>query len=226
MWLSQKVIELDKIETFKKLWGKYLDDSQRETLLDGIIARGDLDILNWLWEKYLDDDQRNKLLTAITNYTKKSSFFKNKSLPENKKTLIDKYEYDFFISHASEDKESFVRDLAEELQERDFKVWYDDFTLTLGDSLRRKIDYGLANSCFGIVVLSKHFFEKEWTQKELDGLVAKERNGKKVILPIWHGVTREDVEEFSPILASRLAASTRKGLSYVVGEIIKAVKNS
>ena len=94
----------------------------------------------------------------------------------------------------------------------------------MGDSLRRKIDQGLRNSRFGVVILSKHFFEKEWPQKELDGLVAKEQHGKKVVIPIWHGVTREDVTKFSPILASRLAASTHKGLDYIVREIIKAIK--
>ena len=142
-----------------------------------------------------------------------------------KQVADKKYNYDFFISHASEDKESFVRLLATELQEKGYNVWYDEFTLTLGDSLRRKIDHGLANSCFGIVVLSKDFFRKEWPQKELDGLVARERDGKKVILPIWHGVTKEDVINFSPILAGRLAASTDEGLDYVVKEIIRAVEN-
>ena len=145
----------------------------------------------------------------------------------NVKHIADtEYEYDFFISHASEDKESFVRLLATELQKKGFKVWYDEFSLTLGDSLREKIDYGLANSCYGIVILSKHFFEKDWPKRELDGLMAKERNGKKVILPIWHGVTRADVENFSLILAGKVGAKTNKGLDYIVGEIIRASKNS
>jgi hypothetical protein len=48
-----------------------------------------------------------------------------------------------FISHASEDKEDFVRPLAETLQQLGVKVWYDEFTLKVGDSLRRKIDSGL-----------------------------------------------------------------------------------
>ena len=63
-------------------------------------------------------------------------------------------------------------------------------------------------------------------QKELDGLVAREMSGKKVILPIGHGVTREDVEKFSPILAGRLAVSTNKGMNYFVEEIVRAIENS
>lgn len=85
--------------------------------------------------------------------------------------------WDAFVSHASEDKEPFVRALADALRTRDLRIWYDDFTLTVGDSLRRSIDRGLAHSRFGVVVLSPTFFGKEWPQKELDGLVAREVDG-------------------------------------------------
>lgn len=131
--------------------------------------------------------------------------------------------WDIFISHASEDKEAFVRDLANALSAMELKVWYDEFTLTLGDSLRRSIDQGLANSRFGIVVLSKSFFSKEWPQRELDGLVAKEISSGKLILPIWHNVSKDDVAAFSPILADRLAVSSDKGMKKVVEEIFAAI---
>jgi GTPase SAR1 family protein len=133
-----------------------------------------------------------------------------------------RYKWDVFISHSSEDKEGFVRELAEELQRRGLRVWYDEHTLVLGDNLRRKIDEGLAQSAYGIVVLSHSFFARDWPQNELDGLVAREVNEKKVILPIWHGVTRIDVIRYSPILASRLAVSSSKGVVSVVDEIISA----
>lgn len=132
--------------------------------------------------------------------------------------------WDVFIAHASENKENFVLPLANELTERGLKVWYDDFTLRLGDSLRRSIDKGLAESDFGIVVLSPDFFRKEWPQKELDGLAAREAKGDKVILPIWHNVSRDDVEKYSPILADRKATSTSEGLDKVVERIIEVVR--
>ena len=91
--------------------------------------------------------------------------------------------YDFFICHASEDKESFVRHLAETLEAKGARVWYDEFTLSIGDSLRREIDRGLASSQFGVVVLSEAFFKKEWPQRELDGLVTLETQGRSRILP-------------------------------------------
>jgi TIR domain len=69
--------------------------------------------------------------------------------------------WDVFISHASEDKD-FVRPLAEVLQKSGLSVWYDEFALKVGDSLRRKIDEGLAKSRYGIVILSHAFFTKNW----------------------------------------------------------------
>jgi hypothetical protein len=131
-------------------------------------------------------------------------------------------EWDLFISHASEDKEIIARPLAKALIKEGFSVWFDEFTLTLGDSLHRSIDKGLLNSRFGVVILSPNFFSKEWPQKELDGLVAREHKGVKVILPIWHNVTYEDVLSFSPILADRLGVRTAKGLDYMINEIKKA----
>lgn len=132
-------------------------------------------------------------------------------------------QWDAFICHASEDKESFVRPLAESLRQNSLEVWYDDFTLKVGDSLRRSIDRGLGRSRFGIVVLSHAFFEKEWPQRELDGLVAREVDGRKVILPVWHGVTFEEVQRYSPTLADRVAAKSAEGLEGVVHKLIAAM---
>ncbi len=116
--------------------------------------------------------------------------------------------YDAFISHASEDKDDFVRPLAGILKEYGFRVWYDEFELEIGDSLRESIDKGLVNSRYGIVVLSPKFLDKNWTKYELNSLVAKEIEGEKVILPIWHNVTKKQVMGYSPMLADKLALSS------------------
>src|SRR5207244_2625660 len=112
----------------------------------------------------------------------------------------------------SEDKDDFVRALAQGLEARGIKVWFDELTLSVGDSLRRSIDHGLAASRFGIVVISPSFLSKDWPQRELDGLVAREIGGVKVILPVWHNVTADVVRSYSPTLADRLAVSSAKGL--------------
>lgn len=128
--------------------------------------------------------------------------------------------FDVFISHASEDKDSFVRALATQLSEYDLDVWYDEFSLRIGDSLRRKIDEGITNSRFGIVVLSKSFFAKGWANHELDGLVTKSVSGQQVLLPIWHGVSRAEVAAYSASLADKVARSTSE---YSIEEISKEI---
>ena len=95
-------------------------------------------------------------------------------------------EYDVLISHASEDKEAIARPLAELLVLFGVRVWYDEDTLEIGDSLSESIDTGLASSRFGVVVLSRNFFSKPWARRELAGLVAKEVATETMILPIWH----------------------------------------
>ena len=132
-------------------------------------------------------------------------------------------QWDVFICHASEDKATFVNDLARALRESGLSVWYDEFTLTVGDSLRGKIDLGLAASRFGVVVLSPHFFVKPWTQNELDGLMSKEIVGTKVILPVWHNISKEQVQNHSPILAGRLAAKSIDGVREVVKQLRQAM---
>ena len=131
--------------------------------------------------------------------------------------------WDIFISHASEDKHDIARPIARMLTERGLKVWFDEFSLTLGDSLRRSIDAGLLNSRFGLVILSPAFFSKEWPQFELDGLAAREIGGTKVLLPIWHDVNRTQVLERSAMLADRVAISTTVGLHVVIDNILQAV---
>lgn len=120
----------------------------------------------------------------------------------------DEREFDVFISHASEDKEDVVRPLANALKNDGLRVWYDEFELKIGDSLRRKIDSGLARSRFGVVVLSRAFLGKGWANYELDGLVTRAVSGEQVLLPIWHEITKREVIEYSPSLADKLARNT------------------
>lgn len=117
-------------------------------------------------------------------------------------------EYDVFISHASEDKEAVARPLAEVLKNNGISVWYDEFELRIGDSLRRKIDKGIANSNFGVIVISRDFINKGWTNYELDGLITRAVNGEQIMLPIWHNVTKQEVIDYSPSLADKLARNT------------------
>jgi hypothetical protein len=131
------------------------------------------------------------------------------------------FNYDCFICHASEDKIRFVNTLADSLRAEGCVVWYDDFVLKVGDSLRRKIEEGLLKSRYGVVVLSPSFFKKEWPQKELDGLAALAR--ERGILPVWLDVTKEDILKLSPLLADIKATKASDGIKKVVESLLDAM---
>jgi hypothetical protein len=131
--------------------------------------------------------------------------------------------WDVFISHASEDGQSVAAPLADALRAAGLTVWLDHTELVLGDSLREKIDEGLARSRFGVVILSKSFLAKEWPRKELNGLVGLEADGRKVILPVLHGIDNGLLMQHSPLLSDRVAASTEQGLDAVAMAIVRAV---
>ena len=140
--------------------------------------------------------------------------------PPGVESVVRVREHDVFISHASEDKEAVVRPLAAALVAEGLNVWYDEFELRIGDSLRRTIDQGLANSRVGLVVLSHSFIAKGWTNYELDGIVTRSVSGEQVLLPIWHNISKQEVVAYSPSLADKVARSTA---THTVKEIAKEI---
>src|ERR1700722_5804122 len=136
----------------------------------------------------------------------------------------EEFEWDAFVCHASEDKQSFVEPLVAELQKYGLRIWFDKFTLHVGSSLRESIDDGLAKSRFGIVVLSHSFFAKNWPQKELNALFSRQVNGHDVILPIWHELTTEDVLRYSPLLSDMVATKSSEGLLDVARALVRVIR--
>jgi hypothetical protein len=133
--------------------------------------------------------------------------------------------YDVFISHASEDKDEIVRPLAELLRQHRVEVWYDEFTLVAGMSLRCSIDLGLSKSRCGIVILSPHFFGKSWPEWELNGLIQRHLSASRILLlPVWHQVTKEMVAAYSPSLADIFAVHSSIGLDEMVRGLLKVIQ--
>jgi hypothetical protein len=134
--------------------------------------------------------------------------------------MADIFEKDVFISHASEDKQEVAEPLVALLRALRITTWFDTQVLNIGDSLREKIDEGLASARFGVVILSSHFFSKRWPKEELDGLYSRHtRDGEFAILPVWHNVTVEEVTRFSPMLAGKVGVPTSLGLPHVASRI-------
>jgi hypothetical protein len=127
--------------------------------------------------------------------------------------------FDVFISHVGEDLENFVIGLADELRRRGLRVWYDDLELHWGDSISNSIARGLDASRFGVLVLSKAFFGQEWTKRELDAFLYRNLSGDKLILPIWHGISREEVARYSPVLGEQVALFAEKGVTAIADSI-------
>ena len=157
-------------------------------------------------EKEINDIKNNyedriRELTQMTTMVEKNIQFNE---------IQDLEEYDVFISHAWEDKESFVDEFVMCLKELDLKVWYDKDQISWGDSMRKRIDEGLKKSTFGVAVLTPNYIAegKYWTKAELDGLFQLESINGKMLLPIWHNLTKKEVMEYSPIIASKLAMNT------------------
>lgn len=135
--------------------------------------------------------------------------------------------FDVFISHASEDKNAVARPLAKALSEAGLDVWFDEFEMRIGDSLRRKIDQGLAHSRFGIVVISRDFINKGWTNYELDGILTKTISGEQMMLPIWHNITKDEVISYSPTLADKIARNTATdSIEDIAAEISDLIKSA
>ena len=133
-------------------------------------------------------------------------------------------EWDVFVSYAGEDRAT-ASELAAELEALDISPWFAETELTIGMGLRRSIDYGLAHSRFGVVLMSHDFFRKPWPQRELDGIVGLQVAGRQRVLPIWHGLSHDDMLGYSPTLADTIAArtsdSTIKEIAAAIARVVR-----
>ena len=147
-------------------------------------------------------------------YEKRIGELQKQLIPQQNITVeddgVNEPKYDVFVSHAWEDKETFVDEFVDELRVLGVKVWYDKSQIKWGDSMRSKIDEGLSKSRFGVAILSPDYIaeHKYWTKAELDGLFQLESINGKMLLPIWHNLTKQQVMKFSPVIASKLAMNT------------------
>jgi TIR domain len=135
-----------------------------------------------------------------------------------------RFDYDVFISHASEDKSVFVTPLAHALRTFGLNVWFDNFTLKVGDSLHDSIERGLARSRYGVVVLSLKFISKRWPREELNGLFARQVGGRKVILPVWHEISAAQMRRHLPMLADKYAPQSSDGIEAVARLLVETIR--
>jgi hypothetical protein len=133
-----------------------------------------------------------------------------------------------FISHDSRDKDSLVRNLALELSKLMCPVWYDEYSLQVGDSLRTSIETGLKETQKCIVVLSPNFLSNSgWGKAEFDSVFTREILEKSnIFLPVWHNVGVHDVYQYSPRLADKVGLSSSLGVEELARKLANAIKQS
>jgi len=131
-----------------------------------------------------------------------------------------------FISHDTRDKEALVRNLALEMSRLMCPVWYDEYSLKVGESLRASIEKGMKEARKCIVILSPNFLSNEgWGKAEFDSVYTREILEKKnVILPVWHNVGAQEVYQYSPRLADKVGLSSSLGVQELARKLANAVK--
>lgn len=133
------------------------------------------------------------------------------------------YEYDAFLSHAVEDKIPIANELYERLTQAGLKIWYSGRELSVGDPLTIKIEEGLSQCRFGIIIFSHQYISKIWALREFFTLLLKDQQGRKVILPVLYEITPAELAEKHINIAEIFAVPVRKGIDHVVDTLVKEI---
>lgn len=119
--------------------------------------------------------------------------------------------HDAFISYASEDTE-LASELVRSLEARGLNIWYAPIDLKVGDKLLDSIEKGMKESMYGILLLSPAYLDKGWTKYEMDILLRDNIEKNRKILPIWHNVTKNEIEVNNSGLAGIVAIKSDAGI--------------
>lgn len=157
----------------------------------------------------------DELVAALTSISKDEAFIDKMNGVE--KEEVPKYqaktlpEYDVFISHANKDKKDLIEELYQSLQKLGISIFYDKESLEWGDNWKERILNGTKKAEFAIIVISENFFDREWTERELSEFLNRQnRNGQKLILPIVHNITMQQLQEKYPNVADIQAIDSSK----------------
>jgi hypothetical protein len=200
--LQKKIttLTLKKVETEKKLRNEEFKINQELNNEVNVVKRLNQELIEQV------ERERREKLEAIQ---KKAEIL----------TSLDN-EFDVFISHASEDKSDFVEPLSKILTEHNISVFYDKASIDWGDSIPTKIDKGILQSKICLLVISPNFIRKKWTQREKDAFMMLD---DKKILPVWHKVSKDEVQNFSPTIASIKALNTADNTLEEIAEKLQQV---
>ncbi len=132
-----------------------------------------------------------------------------------------------FISHDSRDKDDIARPIAIGLSKLMCPVWFDDYSLRVGDKLRETIEKGILECKKCILVLSPHFLANNgWTKVEFNSIFTRELiEETDLVLPVWHGITKKDLFEYSPSLVNKVGVKSDLGIEEVIRKLHQSIRH-
>lgn len=137
-------------------------------------------------------------------------------LHAHEKFWIPEGRWDFFISYASTDRDTVAKPLAGALIARDQRPWLDGLELNPGDDLPSRIGFGIAGSVHGIVILSRDYFGREWTEREFNALAHKR------LFVVLHGLRVADLPD-RPELRDRVLLTTDLPIDQIADRLVQAI---
>ena len=201
-------------------YNKYLKNHPLASKIDSWLFHRKYEQLVAAMESISEDkDFINKMNGILTVEVPK---YQAKTLPE----------FDVFISHANKDKEDLIEELYQSLNTLGVNIFYDKESLEWGDNWKDRILNGTKKAEFAIIVISENFFDREWTERELaEFLNRQNRNGQKLILPILHNITTEQLKVKYPLVADIQAIDSAKYSCDQIAllfarQLIKRLKNA
>jgi hypothetical protein len=132
-----------------------------------------------------------------------------------------------FISYDLRDREAIAKPLALALQKIGCPVWYDEFSLKVGDSLRASIEKGIKECRKCVFIITPNFLANGgWAKREYESIFTRELVEKQnVILPICQGVTFQEIYAYSPVLADRVAVQWKDNADEIARRLAAAIRD-
>ncbi len=170
-------------------------------------------------ESTLDESAKERLISVGQGYGLKVQI-----RDRNYERFMNEHEKPrAFISHDSRDK-PYVERIANRLRGVLCPVWYDEYSLKPGDSLVESISAGLHESKRCVVFLSPNFLSNPgWGKIEFNAAMNKHITEGNVLIPIWHGVTKDEVAAYSSLVVDLFAINTDIGEDEVFAKLHRAL---
>lgn len=131
-----------------------------------------------------------------------------------------------FISHDSNDKDAIARPIAIGLSQLMCPVWFDEYSLKVGDKLRESIEKGIKECKKCVLILSPHFMANNgWTKVEFNSIFTRELiEQTDLVLPVWCGISKEELFEYCPSLVNKVGVKMDVGINEVVARLHRSIR--